>query len=31
MPEINRPTGKVIAARGAVVDVAFGAGELRSG
>ena len=28
MPEINRPTGKVIAARGAVIDVAFQAGEL---
>jgi F-type H+/Na+-transporting ATPase subunit beta len=28
MPGINRPTGKVIAAHGAVVDVAFEAGEL---
>ena len=30
MPEINRPSGKVIAARGAVIDVAFEAGELPS-
>jgi F-type H+/Na+-transporting ATPase subunit beta len=28
MPEINRPTGTVIAARGAVIDVAFEVGEL---
>jgi F-type H+/Na+-transporting ATPase subunit beta len=28
MAEITRPTGKVIAARGAVIDVAFQAGEL---
>jgi F-type H+/Na+-transporting ATPase subunit beta len=28
MPQINRPTGTVIAARGAVIDVAFEVGEL---